>query len=117
MLRLYGIRNCDTVKKARDWLSQHGLEYQFVDIRNTPIDSGTFERWRYTCGWEALVNKRSRTWRELPEAEKEALAEHTALELLAKYPTLLKRPVLEIDTHNTLIGFDVARYRQHLHVA
>lgn len=114
MLSLYGISNCDTVKKARDWLRQHGHEYQFVDIRKTPLDSGTLKRWSYTCGWEVLVNKRSRTWRELAEKDKSDLSEQSAIKLLQAQPTLMKRPVLEVDNNNVLVGFNEKSYSEHL---
>lgn len=114
MHTLYGISNCDTVKKARDWLEQHGLAYQFIDIRKTPINTARLKDWGYTAGWEVLVNKRSRTWRELSAKDKDNLSEQKTLKLIQKYPTLLKRPVLEIDSDDVLIGFNEKQYAQLL---
>ena len=114
MLTLYGISNCDTVKKASAWLERHGLEYQFIDFRKNPLKSGTLKQWSYTCGWETLINKRSRTWRELGDNDKTGLSEQKALKLLQSHPTLIKRPVLEIDSDTVLIGFSEKEYQQYL---
>ena len=114
MLLLYGISNCDTVKKARAWLDQHGLDYAFIDIRKNPLQSGVLSQWGYTCGWDVLVNKRSRTWRELDEADKTNLSAQSAIKLLQTHPTLMKRPVLEINKNNVLVGFNEKDYCQHL---
>ena len=111
MLTLYGIKNCDTVKKARRWLEDHGVEYQFHDFRQDGLDKSQLKGWVEQLGWEAVVNKRSTTWRNLSDKDKEIKTNSQAVKLLAANPTLIKRPVLE-KNKNLLIGFKETEYKK-----
>ena len=111
MLSIYGIKNCDTVKKARRWLEDHGIEYQFHDFRQDGLDKKQLSGWVEQLGWEAVVNKRSTTWRNLSDKDKEIKINSQAVKLLAANPTLIKRPVLE-KNKILLIGFKEAEYKK-----
>lgn len=110
---VYGIKNCDTVKKARAWLENHAIVYQFHDYKVDGISPELLSRFSENLGWEVLLNKRSSTWRQLPDAQKANLNAETALQLLLEHPTLIKRPIL--DTGKTfLIGFNADEYQAKL---
>ena len=111
MLTLYGIKNCDTVKKARRWLEDHGVAYQFHDFRQDGLDKKQLSGWVEQLGWEAVVNKRSTTWRNLSDKDKEITTDAQAVKLLATNPTLIKRPILE-KNKILLIGFKEADYKK-----
>lgn len=104
MTKLYGIKNCDTVRKARKWLEQEGAPYEFCDFRESPPEPATLQHWLDSAG-EALLNKRSTTWKQLSEAERQA----DVIALLANHPTLIKRPVLEYNG-KVAIGFSSDQY-------
>jgi len=109
MSTLYGIANCDTMKKARRWLDGHGVDYAFHDYRKQGIDEERLRQWSGSVGWETLLNRRGTTWRKLPEAAREGIDEASAIRLMAEQPSLIKRPVL--DTGEALyVGFDAERY-------
>ncbi|WP_119394939.1 arsenate reductase [Salinibius halmophilus] len=108
MIELFGIKNCDTVKKARKWLDNNGIEYDFVDFRQDPVDEATLTDWIAQAG-EQIVNKRSTTWRQLDEADKEALTNDKILQLISEHVTLIKRPVLLAEDTITL-GFSDKQY-------
>lgn len=110
MVKVYGIPNCDTVKKARKWLDNNGIDNEFVDFRKTPLSAARLKNWAATIGWETLLNKRSRTWRELPDSQKESLNKSKALTLMQEIPTLIKRPVLDKDGE-ILVGFKESEYQ------
>ena len=111
MTTLYGIKNCDTIKKARKWLETNDITYQFHDVRTDGVTAADIERWIRACGWETVLNKRGTTWRKLPETVQQANDESTVVELLLEHPAMIKRPVLE--TASTIeIGFKEARYRE-----
>ena len=112
MITLYGIANCDTVRKARKWLEAHQVPYHFHDFRKVGLSKETLQQWLQHFPLEKLVNKRSTSWRQLSEAEKQDLLDNQNLEILLQYPTLIKRPVL-INAHKILIGFKEADY-EHL---
>jgi arsenate reductase (glutaredoxin) len=101
---LYGIKNCDTMKKARAWLDAHGVAYAFHDYKTAGIDADRLERWAGAVGWEALVNRAGTTFRKLPPSETAHLDERKGLRLLAAQPSLIKRPVLEIGGR-VIVGF------------
>lgn len=110
MTTLYGIKNCDTVKKARKWLESQGINYQFHDFRADGINAKQVQQWLQALGWETLVNKRSTTWKQLDEATRAAMNEQIAAETILAQPTLIKRPLL--DTGNTLtVGFKETEYQ------
>jgi Spx/MgsR family transcriptional regulator len=108
---LYGIANCDTVKKARAWLTAQGLDYRFHDYKKEGVDRQLLQAWCDAAGWETLLNRRGTTWRRLSEAEREGVDQGRALALMCAQPSLIKRPVLVIgDTVE--VGFSEARYRE-----
>lgn len=112
-LVLYGIPNCDTVKKARKWLEQQQIDYQFHDFRQQGLTPETVQQWCEQLGWEALLNKRSTSWRALDEADKTDLDANKAMALMLAQPTLIKRPVLNINGQYQ-VGFKDADYQQAL---
>jgi arsenate reductase len=106
---LYGIRNCDTMKKARAWLDRHGVVYDFHDYKTAGIDRDRLSRWVGKVGWEVLLNRVGTTFRKLPDAEKESLSEKRALVLMLAQPSIIKRPVLESGS-KLLVGFKPELY-------
>jgi Spx/MgsR family transcriptional regulator len=111
MNTLYGIKNCDTVKKARDWLTSNDIAYSFHDFRADGLDKAQVESWIAEIGLENLVNKRSTTWKELAENLKQNFNEQNAIALIAEYPTLIKRPLLATDKQKH-VGFKEAEYKK-----
>lgn len=109
MLTLYGIKNCDTVKKARQWLSNHQREYRFHDFRVDGLDAALLQSWIKELGWEALINKRGTTWRQLPETVRDTLSENTAIAVMLENPAIIKRPVLDTGKER-IIGFSELEY-------
>jgi arsenate reductase (glutaredoxin) len=101
---LYGIKNCDTMKKARTWLDGHGVQYEFHDYKVSGIDAASLARWCGKVGWETLLNRGGTTFRKLPEAQKTDLTERKAVSLMLEQPSMIKRPVLEIGAR-VLVGF------------
>ena len=104
MLTVYGIKNCDTVKKALKWLDEEGIGYTFHDLRADGLTQAMAKRWVDALGWESALNRRSTTWRALAEADKEALDAAKAVQLLVQHPTLVKRPVFD-DNGSIFNGF------------
>jgi arsenate reductase len=109
MPTLYGIKNCDTVKKARRWLEANDVDFQFHDVRADGLEQATIESWLNTVSWETLLNKRGTTWRKLDDPRKEQLDQTIAIELILANPTLIKRPVLT-QNNDCLVGFKEANY-------
>ncbi|UYH52086.1 arsenate reductase [Candidatus Kirkpatrickella diaphorinae] len=107
---LYGIPNCGSVKKARAWLEARGVDYRFVDFKKTPPTETQLTVWEAKCGWEVLLNRRGTTFRGLAEGEKAELDAARAKALMLKYPSIIKRPVLEHGTGDVTVGFDAATY-------
>jgi arsenate reductase len=101
---LYGIRNCDTMKKAWTWLDRHGVAYAFHDYRKLGIGPATLEAWADEVGWEALLNRAGTTFRSLPDADRAGLDEAKAIALMAAQPSMIKRPVLA-GAGPLLVGF------------
>ena len=97
MVTLYGIKNCDTIKKARNWLNEHGIDYRFHDYRADGIDAETIEQWLLHVDWEILLNRRGTTWRKLEPEVQAATNRDNVVALLLEYPAMIKRPVLDID--------------------
>ncbi len=110
---LYGIKNCDTVKKARRWLDDHSVDYQFHDFRQDGLEKSTVEGWLQSVEWETLLNKRGTTWRKLDDPRKDNLSQAVAVELMLANPTLIKRPVVETDK-GCLVGFKEADFAEQL---
>ncbi len=105
MITLYGISNCDTMRKARRWLDEQGLEYHFHDYRKAGVPEAGLRQWVERLGWEALLNRRGMTWRKLPEERRRQMDETGALKLMAEQPAIIKRPVLERE-NTLLVGFE-----------
>ena len=95
MTTIYGIKNCETMKKARAWLDKHKIAYAFHDYKASGIDETTLEVWAKKVGWETLLNRSGTTFRRLPEADKEGLTEKKAIALMLTQPSMIKRPVLD----------------------
>jgi len=106
---LYGIRNCDTMKKARAWLDGHGVAYDFHDYKVSGIDRAKLDKWAAVVGWETLLNRAGTTFRKLPDSAKAGLTEARAMKLMIEQPSMIKRPVLE-QGRTLLVGFDEKRY-------
>ena len=111
MINVYGIPNCDTVRKARKWLEQHEIEYAFIDLREQGVDAGTVDNWLDELGWEAVVNRRSTTWKQLDSAAREAMDRDAAQRCILEHPTLVKRPVLDTG-HDRHLGFSEKQYQE-----
>ncbi len=107
MITIYGIKNCDTMKKARAWLEEHGVDYAFHDYKSAGIAPDKLEEWSKKVGWEKLLNRAGMTFRKLPEADKEGLDEKKAIGLMLDKPSMIKRPVLE-KGGELLVGFKPA---------
>ncbi|EED36699.1 ArsC family protein [Luminiphilus syltensis NOR5-1B] len=106
---LYGIPNCDTVRKARQWLSQHDIAYQFIDFKSSAPDTAMIEEWLDRAGSDRVINRRSTTWKQLDAGERELIESGNAAAVLQRQPTLIKRPVLITNT-TLLVGFKTADY-------
>jgi arsenate reductase (glutaredoxin) len=104
VLTVYGIPNCDTVKKARTWLDANGVAYAFHDYKKAGIDAASLHRWAAAFGWEKVLNRAGTTFRALPDADKADLDENKAVALMLAQPSMIKRPVVEGDG-TLLIGF------------
>lgn len=109
MPTLYGIPNCDTVRKARKWLGANGIEFDFHDFRKNGLDEKQLKRWVKELGWEVLLNKRGMMWRKLPDDKKENVDEKKAIAIMLEEPAIIKRPVLDIGTQRH-VGFSEAEY-------
>lgn len=96
MITVYGIKTCDTVRKALKWLESEGVEHRFHDFRKDGLDADQVQRWAAALGWESVLNKRSTTWKQLADADKTDLNEAKAVALMTANPTLIKRPVFEL---------------------
>ena len=103
-ITLYGIPNCDTVKKARTYLDGRGLAYQFHDYKKAGVTAADLERWSKSVGWEKLLNKAGTTFKKLPDADKADLTQAKAIKLMLQQPSMIKRPVFEYDS-GLLVGF------------
>ncbi|MEI6741256.1 MAG: ArsC family reductase [Gemmatimonadaceae bacterium] len=113
-MTLYGIRNCDTMKKARAWLDARGVAYVFHDYKVAGIDAATLSAWASAVGWEILLNRAGTTFRALADAEKANLDAAKAIALMVANPSLIKRPVLTGAAAVPLVGFNVAAYEAAL---
>ena len=109
MITLYGIKNCDTMKKARRWLEEHGIDYVFHDYRKDGLDKKQLEAWADELGWEALLNRRGTTWRKLPETVRAKIDRASAIELMLEQPAMIKRPLL-VTGKKSLLGFKPEHY-------
>lgn len=108
-VRLHGIPNCDTVKKARAWLAAQGVDYAFHDYKKAGVPEAALRCWVERLGWEAVLNRAGTTFRKLPEAERSDLDADRAIALMLAYPSAIRRPVL-VAGDTLLVGFDPAHY-------
>ena len=111
MTTVYGIKNCDTVRKTRKWLDGQGIDYSFHDFRTDGLTKKDLRAWVKAVGWEVLLNKRGTTWRQLPEKDRETVDESKAIDLMLANPTLIKRPVL-VHGKQVHVGFKPADYKK-----
>ena len=112
-ITIYGIKNCDTMKKARRWLEARGVEHEFHDYKAAGIERARLERWCRELGWETLLNRAGTTFRKLPDADKQALDARKAVSLMLAQPSLIKRPVLDVDGQ-LWVGFQPELYADAL---
>ena len=110
VVTIYGIKNCDTMKKARAWLDKHGVDYAFHDYKLAGIERERLERWAKKVGWEILLNRAGTTFRKLPDKDKSGLSETKAIALMLKQPSMIKRPVLDVGGGKVLVGFRPEEY-------
>jgi arsenate reductase len=108
---IYGIKACDTMKKARDWLDAAGVAYAFHDYKTQGIDAGTLSAWASVVGWEKLLNRSGTTFRKLPDQDKTGIDQAKAIDLMAAQPSMIKRPVLAVGGA-LIVGFSPETYRQ-----
>jgi arsenate reductase len=110
---VYGIANCDTVKKARAWLAEHGVAYHFHDYKKAGVPAARLDAWLDALGWEPLVNRLGLTWRRLDDASRAAVVDAaSARALLLREPSLVKRPLVEWADGRVTVGFDAERWQQ-----
>jgi arsenate reductase (glutaredoxin) len=108
---LYGIKNCDTMKKARQWLEAHDIPHVFHDYKVHGVERGALQGWANAVGWETLLNRAGTTFRKLPETDKTGLDERKAIRLMLAQPSMIKRPVLAVDGA-LIVGFTAEKYAQ-----
>ena len=113
-ITIYGIKNCDTMKKARAWLDKAGVDYAFHDYKTAGIEKDRLEKWVKKAGWETLLNKAGTTFKKLPDKDKEGLSEAKAVKLMLAQPSMIKRPVLELGGGKLLVGFKPEQYQAAL---
>jgi len=111
MVTIYGIKNCDTMKRARTWLDDHKVAYNFHDYKVSGIDKPTLEGWTKKVGWEVLLNRAGTTFKKLPDADKDGITEKKAIALMLAQPSMIKRPVLEAKGRLT-VGFKPEEYKR-----
>ena len=112
-ITLYGIKACDTMKKARTWLDEHGVAYDFHDYKTLGIDRGRLERWVGEAGWETVLNRAGTTFRKLPDSDKTGIDAQKAIGLMLAQPSMIKRPVLDLGDR-LLVGFKPDAYQAAL---
>ena len=111
MVTIYGIKNCDTMKKALRWLDEHGIDYRFHDFKKSGLDPAMLEAWESELGWETLLNRRGMLWRRVPESVKSGIDRRSALEFMGETPSMIKRPVLDAGPTRH-VGFTPERYAE-----
>jgi Spx/MgsR family transcriptional regulator len=111
MIKIYGIPNCDTMKKARRWLEANGVEYDFHDYKKLGVPEDNLKTWVKQAGWETILNKRGTTWRKLDDEVKANIDEASAITVMLTNPSIIKRPILE-SGKTLLIGFNEADYQK-----
>jgi arsenate reductase len=112
-ITMYGIKNCDTIKKARTWLEGRGIGYDFHDYKASGIDRASLTKWAGQVGWEVLLNRAGTTFRKLPDADRADIDEAKAIALMEAQPSMIKRPVLDVNGE-LLVGFKPDAYEKKL---
>ncbi|MGJ5142422.1 ArsC family reductase [Bradyrhizobium oligotrophicum] len=115
-ITIYGIKNCDTMKKARAWLDDHGVAYEFHDYKTAGIDKAKLKAWSDELGWEVLLNRAGTTFKKLPDADKGGLTESKAIALMLAQPSMIKRPVLDLGGRR-VVGFKPDLYARDVKAA
>jgi len=110
-ITMYGIKNCDTVKKARAWLEENGVAYAFHDYKLLGIEPARLKAWCDEFGWEIILNRAGTTFRKLPETDREGLDAGKAIDLMVAQPSMIKRPILDLGARR-LVGFKPELYRE-----
>jgi len=113
-ITIYGIRNCDTMKKARAWLDKNGVAYAFHDYKVAGIERAKLEGWAKTAGWDTLLNRAGTTFKKLPDKDKQGVTENKAIALMLAQPSMIKRPVLNLGGGRLLVGFKPEEYSEAL---
>ena len=111
-ITIYGIKNCDTMKKARAWLDKNGVDYAFHDYKSAGIERERLEKWEKKVGWEKLLNRSGMTFRKLPDKDKAGIDAKKAVALMLKQPSMIKRPVLDLGGGKLLVGFSPELYSE-----
>jgi len=111
MIKIYGIPNCDTIKKARKWLESHDVAYEFHDYKKLGVSENKLKNWVKQAGWETVLNKRGTTWRKLDEKIKNNIDQESAIRIMLDNPSIIKRPVLEAGKI-LIIGFKESEYQR-----
>jgi arsenate reductase len=111
-ITIYGIKNCDTMKKARAWLDKAGVAYDFHDYKTAGIDRERLEKWEKKVGWETLLNRSGMTFRKLPEKDQKVAVAKKAIALLLAQPSMIKRPVLDLGRDKLVVGFKPETYKE-----
>ncbi len=111
MLKIFGIPNCDTMKKARKWLSENNLDYEFHDYKKLGVPADRLDQWITQAGWETLLNRRGMMWRKLDQQTRDNIDETSARKLMLEIPSIIKRPVLVTDDGGLLVGFKETDYQ------
>ncbi len=109
-ITIYGIKNCDTMKKARAWLDKKGVAYAFHDYKTAGVERARLEQWAKQVGWETLLNRAGATFRKLPDKDKTAIDAKKAIALMLAQPSMIKRPVLDLGRGKLLVGFSPEIY-------
>lgn len=104
-ITMYGIKNCDTIKKARTWLEKNKIDYDFHDYKTAGVERAQLEAWSKTVGWETLLNRAGTTFRKLPDKDKAVADEKKAIALMLAQPSMIKRPVLDLGRGKLIVGF------------
>ena len=113
-ITIYGIKNCDTMKKARTWLDEAGVEYAFHDYKTKGIEREHLEKWAKKVDWETLLNRAGTTFKKLPDKDKTGVTEKKAIALMLAQPSMIKRPVLDLGGGKLLVGFKPEQYAASL---
>jgi len=114
MIRIYGIKNCDTMKKAFHWLDERGIRYEFHDYKKAGVPRDKLVAWCKTLGWKTLLNTKGPTWRKLSPEQQAITTQSQAVALMSEYPSVIRRPLVETESGHLLVGFDPTMFESFL---